>query len=77
MTGSIGLLAEEILDEVKNAKLTKLAEHQMIREACEHRPPQTELGKQLVKLAADLRTQSDEVSVDDLQRFVGGGVHVG
>jgi hypothetical protein len=75
MTGSIGLLAEEILDEVKNAKLTKLAEHQMIKEACEHRPPQTELGKQLVKLSVELRAQAGEVTVDDLQKFVDGGVH--
>lgn len=75
MIGSIGTLTEEILQEVRSAKLTKLAEHQMIKEACEKRPPRTELGKQLLKLASELRSMGDEVTVDDLQKFVDGGVH--
>jgi proline dehydrogenase len=75
MTGSIGTLTEEILHEVRSAKLTKLAEHQMIKEACEKRPPTTELGKQLLKLATELRAMGDEITVDDLQKFVDGGAH--
>lgn len=75
MIGSIGTLTEEILQEVRSAKLTKLAEHQMIKEACESKPPRTELGRQLLKLAEELRSTGDEISVDDLQKFVDGGAH--
>lgn len=75
MTGSIGMLAEEILHEVRSAKLTKQAEQQMIKEACEKRAPRTELSAQLTKLAADVRMLTSEVTVDELQRFVNGETH--
>jgi len=75
MTGSIGTLADEVLQEVRSAKLTKLAEHQMIKEACEHPPLKSPLAQQLVKVAAELREQRDEITVADLQQFVDGGAN--
>jgi hypothetical protein len=70
---SIGNLAEQVLQEVRGAKLTKLAERNIIKDAAENPPAQTALGKELVKVAASLRAsaaESDDVTVAEVQEFV-------
>jgi hypothetical protein len=70
---SIGTLAEQVLEEVRGAKLTKLAEHTIIKDAAENPPVRTALGKELLKIADSLRSAAagnDDVTVADLQEFV-------
>jgi len=68
MESSIGNLAEEVLQEVKSDKLVKIAQYKMLKEA---KPVmRTQIGKTLMKLATDLRTAPDDVTVGDLERFL-------
>lgn len=71
MVGSIGQIAEEVLQEVKNGKLTKLAEHIIVEDAEKRATAHTELGKAALKLATVLRAQDGVgVTVNDLKQFV-------
>jgi len=73
MTGSIGKMAEDILAEVKDGKLTKLAEHVILDNAEKRASSRTELGRAALKLAAELRSNAtSSVTVDDLRKFVDG-----
>lgn len=68
-TGSIGILAEQILEEVR-ATSVKTAEQEIVKEASA-RIPKTELGLALKKLAALVRETKDvNVSMGELQDFV-------
>lgn len=72
MAGSVGEIAEKVLAEVRSAKLTKLAEHQMVKEASEKPRMQTPVGQALLKLAEDIKAQRIEVTDEDLEKFVYG-----
>lgn len=73
MVGSIGRIAEEVLQEVKNGKLVKLAEHVIVEEAEKKASAQTPLGRAALKLAAVIRSNaSSDVTVDELRQFVDG-----
>jgi len=74
MKGSIGTLSEEVLQEVKSAKLTKLAQHQLVKEAAMKPTIQTNIGKALIKLADDLRSNSGGITVKDVEDFLNGKV---
>ena len=69
--GSIGNLAEEILNEVKKENLVKLAEYRIFKNAAEHAPAETEIGQLLQKVASLLRSHSDNVTVGDVESFLG------
>lgn len=68
--GSIGTLAEEVLNEVKKTNLVKLAEYRILKNASERQPAKTEMGRLLQKVASLLRSKSDDVTVDDVASFV-------
>lgn len=70
MTGSIGYIAEQVLQEVKSEKLVKIAQHQMVKEAQEKPVMHTEIGKTLMKLAEDLRDDSEGVTVGEFESFI-------
>jgi hypothetical protein len=72
MPGSVGEIAERVLAEVRSAKLTKLAEHQMVKEASEKPRARTPIGQALLKFAEEVRAQRIEVSEEDLEKFVYG-----
>ena len=74
MKSSIETLAEEVLQEVKSAKLTKLAQHQFVKESAKKPNITTNIGKALVKLAEDLRSNSGSITAKDLEDFVNGKV---
>jgi len=67
--GSIGQLAENIVNQVKSEKLTKIAEYQLIKQASTE-PPKTEIGRTLAKLAEEVRTQKLGISLEDLNSFL-------
>lgn len=68
MIGSIGKLAEEVLQEVKSGKLVKLAQHKILEEA--EPVMHTKIGKTMMELASDIRNKSDGITVGDLENFV-------
>jgi hypothetical protein len=70
MTGSIGKLAEDVLAEVRDGALTKLAEHAILESAEERAQHTTELGRSLSKMATILRSKSGGLTVEDLQTFL-------
>jgi len=71
MPGSIGKIAEEVLDQVKHNKLVKLAQHQAFKEI--EKAPKTELGSLLKKMAMLMRNNlQDDITVEELSRFVHG-----
>lgn len=73
MSGSIGKIAQEVLDEVKAGKLTKLAEHVIVEDAEKTASARTPLGRAALKLAALLRSRTGtDVTVDELKQFVDG-----
>lgn len=73
MVGSIGQIAEEVLQEVKDGKLVKLAEHVIVEEAEKKASAQTPLGRAALKLAAVIRSNAgSSVTVNELQQFVDG-----
>lgn len=72
MPGSVGEIAEKVLAEVRSAKLTKLAEHQMVKEASEKFQAKTPIGQELMKFAEELKTQQVEVTEEDLEKFIYG-----
>ena len=71
MAGEIGRIAEEVLQEVKDGKLTKLAEHVIVEEAEKKASARSPLGQAALKLAAVIRSNAgSDVSVDELKQFV-------
>lgn len=68
--GSIGALAQEVLDEVRKTNLVKVAERQILKTASSKTPAKTEIGQLLQKVASRLRSKSDEVTVGDVEDFV-------
>lgn len=68
--GQIGELVENVLETVRGNMLTKLAEHEIVRELEAQPKFNTDLGKALHKLATDLRQGSADVSLADLTAFV-------
>jgi len=71
MVGSIGQIAEEVLQEVRDGKLTKLAEHVIVEEAEKKAAAQTPLGKAALKLASVIRSNANsDVTVNELKQFV-------
>ncbi len=71
MVGSIGKIAEEVLQEVKEGKLTKLAEHAIVEDAEKQASSRAPLGQAALKLAAVIRSNaSTGVSVGELKAFV-------
>jgi hypothetical protein len=77
MTGSIGKLAEEIVEGVKQNALLKIAQHEVVKEASQRPNPKTEVGKLLLKVAQDLRSKSEDVTVSDVQDFLNEVGHAG
>lgn len=68
MAGSIGNLAEEVLQEVKSDKLVKIAQHKILQEA---KPTMhTSIGRTLMKLAVDIRNAPEDVTVGELENFI-------
>ncbi len=70
MNGTIGTLAEQVLHEVKQGSLVKLAEYRMVKEALDRPAAQHPFAKALLKLAEVLRRKNADVSIDDLQEFM-------
>ena len=67
---SIDDLAAQILADDDQAERVKLAELEAVRGG---QPRfQSELGELLHKVADEMRTTADEVSTEDLERFLGG-----
>lgn len=77
MTGSIGTLAEEIVESVKQNALIKIAQHEVVKEASQNSVPKTEIGKLLLKVASDLRRESEDVTVADVKSFLDEVGHAG
>lgn len=70
MTGQIGQIAEEVLQEVKDGKLVKLAEHVIVEDAEKKAAARTPLGRAALKLAAVIRSASSDVTINELKQFV-------
>ena len=70
MAGSIGELAEQVLQEVKSDKLTKLAQHHILKEAQAKPVMHTKVGKTLIAMAEDLRSGSEDISLGDFENFI-------
>lgn len=70
MSGSIGKLAEQVLQEVKEGNLVKLAEYRMVKEACEKPTTRHPFSTALVKLAEILRRKTPDVSIEELKGFL-------
>jgi len=68
--GSIGNLAQQVLDEVKANNLVKLAEHQILQNVSGQQPATTEIGQLLQKVAGLLRSKSSNVTVGDVGDFL-------
>jgi len=78
--GTIGDIAEAIVNEVKAESLTKLAQTQFVKEASQTPNPKTAIGKLLHKVAGDLRRSpkgTDVVSVGDVREFLREVGHAG
>lgn len=70
MIGSIGKLAEQVLQEIRSDKIVKLAQYQMIKEAQEKPRMHTEIGRVMMKLAEDLRGEFGDVTVSEFENFI-------
>ena len=67
----IGDIAEQVLEEVRSANLTKIAEHEVIQAEGRKPRPKTALGAALLKCAEDLRSMNEDITVEELQGFLG------
>jgi hypothetical protein len=72
MAGSIGEIAEQVLEEVRSSKLTKLAQHEILKEAQAKPVVRTEVGKLLMKLAEEVKSGSADITTEDLETFLSG-----
>lgn len=70
MSGSIGTLAEQVLDQVRQGSLVKLAEYRLVKEASEKPTGQHPFARALLKLAEVLRRKNEDVSVGELREFL-------
>ncbi len=70
MLDSIGELAEQALREVRSSKIVKLAQHQILKEAQTKPTMHTEVGKVLMKLAVELRNETEDVTVSEFENFI-------
>lgn len=77
MNGAIGKMAEEIVEEVRQNALLKVAQHEVVKEASARPNPKTELGKLLHKLAAEVRNMPNDVTVADVKNFLAEVGHAG
>jgi hypothetical protein len=77
MTGSIGQIAEQIVNEVRQNALIKVAQHEVVKEASKRPNPKTDIGKLLYKAAAELRREGNDVTVADVQNFLAEVGHAG
>jgi hypothetical protein len=67
---SLALVSAEILAEVEAEERIKVAEIATIRDSAPHL--KSEIAELLRKVAQELRAPADEVTYDDLERFVAG-----
>lgn len=74
MKTSIATLADQVLEQVRGERRVKQAEAETIKEASEMTPT-SELGGLLRKLAADIKNQEVDITLDDLNDFLYGGGH--
>ena len=70
MSGTIGKLAEQVLQEVKQGGLVKLAEYRLVKEAVSKPTAQHPFAQALLKLAEILRRKTEKISVAELKEFV-------
>ena len=68
---SIKDIASQVLREVRAEDQVKTAEVQILRGAVTPAPPETDLAGNLRKLAHECRQQSDDITLADLQEFLG------
>ena len=68
---SIHDIASQVLREVRAEDQVKIAEAQILRSAVTPAPPETDLAGNLRKLAHECRQQSDDITLADLQEFLG------
>ena len=68
---SIHDIASQVLREVRAEDQVKIAEAQILRSAVTPAPPETDLAGTLRKLAHECRQQSDDITLADLQEFLG------
>jgi nitrogenase subunit NifH len=67
---SIKDIASQVLREVRAEDQVKTAEVQILRGTITPAPAETELAKDLRKLAHECRQQSDDITLADLQEFL-------
>jgi nitrogenase subunit NifH len=67
---SIKDIASQVLREVRAEDQVKTAEVQILRGTFTPAPPETDLAKDLRKLAHECRQSSDDVTFADLQEFL-------
>ena len=67
---SISEIADQVVREVRAEDQVKTAEVQILRGTMTPALPETDLGADLRKLAADCRTHSEDITIEDLQEFL-------
>jgi len=72
MRGSIGDIAEQVLEEVRSSKLTKVAQYEILKEEESKPRARTKVGKLLLKLSEDVRLGNEDITVEELDAFVTG-----
>lgn len=77
MNGAIGKMAEQIVEEVRQNALLKIAQHEVVKEASARPNPKTEIGKLLHKFANALRNTPNDVTVADVKKFLTEVGHAG
>lgn len=77
MNGAIGKMAEQIVEEVRQNALLKIAQHEVVKEASTRPNPKTEIGKLLHKFAAEIRSVRGDVTVADVKKFLAEVGHAG
>lgn len=70
MDGTIGNLAEQVLEEVRGAKLMKLAQAKTVSTDSLKPNMRTEIGKALYKAAQALRDEDSPITIGDVEKFV-------
>lgn len=68
---SIQDIASQVLRDVRAENQVKTAEIQILRGAVTPALPETDLAGNLRKLAHECRQQSDDITLADLQEFLG------
>jgi len=71
MPGTIGNLAEQVLEEVRGEKLMKLAQAKTVDVDSQRPVMRTEIGKAIYKTAQALREKGSPITVSDVENFVG------